>query len=254
MEPAMREDIGKVLVEEPRHGRAQARALQGSRRKLRHRLDPDGEGGPVHVGMRRDAIARKHFGEHLGPLYRYLRQQVNRPWDKVYGELCGALDRRNVVQNHLFQHIGDRVALETVLVDGEVRVRGWRGTEPLGQTRYEMYVHPRTGILLVNRAREKAAHQRRLDRMATAREPAADRRVDIPGLAPDRQWHRIDGIWYEVRLQPLSGEELAYDLVLKRPVSILNRSVLEQRYGHSDRYAAAKRQLDSRTLARHRLR
>jgi hypothetical protein len=36
--------------------------------------------------------------------------------------------RRSVEQNHLFEHFGDRVALETVLVDGEVRVRSWRGT------------------------------------------------------------------------------------------------------------------------------
>lgn len=250
----MREDIGKVLVEEPRHGRASARALQGSRRKLRHRLDPDGEGGPVHVGMRRDAFACKHFGEHLGPLYRYLRQQVNRPWDKVYGELCSALDRRSVVQNHLFQHIGDRVALDTVLVDGEVRVRGWRGTEPLEDTRYEMFVHPRTGILLTNRAREKAARQRKLERAAKSRLAPVDRRANVPGLPPDRQWHRVDAIWYEVELRPLPDGEMAYDLVLKRLVSRVNRSLLMQQYGRSDSYAAAKRQLDSRTLARHELR
>jgi hypothetical protein len=176
---------------------------------------------------------------------------VNRPWDKVYGELCSALDRRNVVQNHLFQHIGDRVSLETVLVDGEVHVRGWRGTEPLRQTRYEMYVHPRTGILLVNRARDKAAHQRKLERAAEAREAAGNRRVDIPGLGPDRQWHRIDGIWYEVELRPLTGEEVVYDIVLKRSVSLLNRALLRERYGTADRYAVNKRQLNRRTIARH---
>jgi len=48
-----------------------------------------------------------------GPLYRYLRQQVNRSWAKVYGELCAQLDRRSVVQAHLFQHIEDKVAIET---------------------------------------------------------------------------------------------------------------------------------------------
>lgn len=250
----MREDMSKVLVEEPRHGRAQARAIQGCRRKRWNELDPDGEGGPVHIGMKRDGMAWKHFGEHLGPLYRYLRQQVDRPWSKVYGELCAGLDRRNVVQNHLFQHIGDRVALETVLVDGEVRVRSWRGTESLGDTRYEMYVHPRTGILLVNRARERTAQRRRLERAAKAREQSADRRTGIPGLGPDRQWHRIEGIWYAVQLRPLQGDVPVFDVVLKRAVSASNRTLLEQTYGRGDVAALSKRQLDSRTLARHGLR
>jgi hypothetical protein len=250
----MREDMSKVLVDEPRHGRAYARAIQGCRRKRWNELDPDGEGGPVHIGMKRDGMAWKHFGEHLGPLYRYLRQQVNRPWSKVYGELCAGLDRRNVVQNHLFQHIGDRVALETVLVDGEVRVRGWRGTESLGDSRHEMYVHPRTGILLVNRARERAAQRRRLERAAKARGQSGDRRTDIPGLGPDRQWHRIEGVWYEVQLGALPGDVPVFDVVLKRPVSVLHRMLLKQTYGRCDAVALTKRQLDSRTLTRHALR
>ena len=249
----MREDMSKVLVEEPRHGRAQARALHGSRRKRWNALDPDGEGGPVHLGMRRDGLSWKHFGEHLGPLYRFLRQQVDRPWSKVYGELCAGLDRRNAVQNHLFQHIGDRVALETVLVDGEVRVRAWRGTQALRDSRCEMYVHPRTGILLLNRGKEKAAHRRRLDRAATARAADVDRRTDIPGLGPDRQWHRLDGHWFEVTLQPLREDARVFDAVLKRGVDPRDRDVLQKLYGRMCA-AATKRQLDGRTLARHGLR
>lgn len=250
----MREDMSKVLVDEPRHGRAQARAIQGSRRKRWNQVDPDGEGARSHLGMKRDGLAWKHFGEHLGPLYRYLRQQVDRPWRLVYGELCAGLDRRNVVQNHLFQHIGDRVALETVLVDGEVRVRSWRGTESLADSRYEMYVHPRTGLLLVNRAREKAAQQLRLERAAKARQGRPDRRIGVAGLGHDRQWHRIEGIWYEVLLQPLQGDAPVYDVVLRRPVSVANRELLAQAYGRGDAAAVAKRQLDGRTLARHGLR
>lgn len=249
----MREDMTKVLVEEPRHGRAYARSVQGARRQRWNRVDPDGEGGPTHIGMQRDGLTNKHFGEHLGPLYRYLRQQVNRPWDKVYGELCSVLDRRNVVQNHLFQHIGDRVAIETKLVEGEVLVPSWRGLQPLSETRYEMYVHPRTRILLVNRAKEKAAHRRKADREAKAQQLDAQRRVDIPGLAPDRQWHRIDGLWFEVQLRPLVDEVPAYDVLLRRNVSAVNRALLIERYGFGDRYAASKRQLNHRTMVRHSL-
>lgn len=250
----MREDMSKVLVEEPRRGQAQARAIQGCRRQQWNRLDPDGEGGPTRMGMRRDGLAWKHFGEHLGPLYRYLRQQVDRPWNKVYGELCAALDRRSVVQNHLFEHIGDRVALETVLVDGEVRVRSWRGEESLADVRHEMYVHPRTGILLLNRARQAAVRQRKLKQAAQVEESRSHRRAGLPGQATGRSWYRIDGIWYEVQLQPLADNVPVFDVVLKRRVDASNRVLLHQAHGRSDVAAIAKRQLDSRTLARHQLR
>lgn len=213
----MREDMTKVLVEEPRHGRAYARSVQGVRRQRWNRVDPDGEGGSTHIGMQRDGLTNKHLGEHLGPLYRYLRQQVNRPWDKVYGELCSVLDRRN------------------------------------GETRHEMYVHPRTRLLLVNRAKEKAAHRHKAERAAKARQLNAERRVDIPGLAPDRQWHRVDGLWFEVELRPLVDEVPVYDVVLRRNVSTDQRAVLRERYGFGNRYAASKRQLNHRTMVRHGL-
>ena len=253
----MREDMDKVLVESPRSGRARASALQGSRRQQRHRLDPDGEGAPQHVGMRRDAIERKHFGEHLGPLYRYLRQQVNRSWAKVYGELCAQLDRRSVVQAHLFQHIGDKVAIETVWHDGQVWTRCWRGLEPLAQSRSELFVHPRTGILLPNRARVIAVKRQREDRALRAAQPHPDRRTGLPGMAPDCQWHRIGGIWYEVTLRPLAapGEgSAAYDVVLKRTVDERQGPLLFARYGHARRYATAKQQLGTAALRAHGLR
>ena len=156
----MRADMDKVLVESPRSGRRFAEAVKGQRRRRREQLDPDGEGGPRHQGMRRDGV--KRFGEHLGPLYRYLRAQVNRPWDKVYGELCAQLDRRSVVQQHLFEHLHDRVAVDTVWIDGQVWWRGrWRALTPLRESRVELYVHPRTGLLLLNRGRLAAAQQAR---------------------------------------------------------------------------------------------
>ena len=148
----MRADMSKVLVEAPRRGRALARAVAGSRRQARNGVDRDGEGAPARLGMKGDRHACKHFGERLGPLYRYLRQQVNRPWAKVYGELCVMLDKRSVVQAHLFQHLHDKVDAETMWRTDGVWVRSRRGLVPLSESRAEMYVHPRTGILLVNRA------------------------------------------------------------------------------------------------------
>ena len=250
----MREDMSKVLVEEPRHGRAFARAIQGQRRQRWNELDRDDEGGPVHIGMRHDRLACKTFGEHLGPLYRYLDRQVHRPWNKVYSELCAGLDRRSVVQNHLFEHIGDHVALRTALIDGEVHVRGRFSTVLLADARQPLFVHPRTGILLPNRARDHAVRQEKLQRAERRKAADVDHRTDIPGLGPDRQWRRIDGLWYEVQLSPLQGDAPIFDIVLKRLVSRQNWALLQQTHGRSDHAAVVKRQLDGRTLARHGLR
>ena len=250
----MRADMSKVLVEEPRSGRAFARAIAGSRRQLRQRPDRDGESAPARFGMKA-GYRSKWFGEHLGPLYRWLRGQVDRPWDKVYSELCATLDRRSVVQAHLFEHIGDEVALETVWQDGQVWTRGWRQLEPLSENRAALYVHPRTGILLENRARTIARRERRQARVTQAQARAQERRIGAP-LPADVQWHRLDGLWYEVRLLPLDHDGAGvpvFDVVLKRVVDARHQSLLGERYDRVGVYAAAKRQLDRKTLRRHGL-
>jgi hypothetical protein len=255
-EAAMREDMDKVLVERPRSGRARVRALQGSRRQRRHRLDPDGESALQRLGMRRDAVDRKHFGEHLNPMYRYLRKQVDRPWDKVYGELCTQLDRRSVVQDHLFQHIKDRVAIDTVWRDGEVLVRRWNELVSLDRCGQELFVHPRTGILLPNREREIERRLERHERAERAARPHPDRRVGLPGMPAHCQWHRLAGLWYEVTLGTLdtaNEDAAAYDVVLKKIVNRRHRNVLCERYGRADFYAIRKRQLGRAELRAHEL-
>jgi len=253
----MREDMDKVLVERPRCGRARVRRLKGSRRQRRHRLDPDGESALQRLGMRRDAIDRKHFGEHLNPMYRYLRKQVDRPWDKVYGELCSHLDRRSVVQDHLFQHIKDRVAIDTVWHEGEVQVVRRSNLIPLARSGAELFVHPLTGILLRNRAREIERRRQSSERADHATQPRPDRRSGLPGMAPDCQWHRLEGHWYEVTLATLeasSDSVPAYDVVLRKLVSGRHREALRERYGPPDRYAIRKRQLGHAALRAHGLR
>lgn len=247
----MRDDMEKVLVESMREGRGRAHAHKGSRRRERERLDPDGEGGRQRFGMRWNDD--KHFGEHLGPLYRYLRTQVNRPWSKVYGELCAHLDRRNVVQNHLFQHIDGRVELETVWHDDEVWFRDWRGMRPIGESRAEMFVHPRTGILLPNRARVIEARRRKQERVAERVAGSAHRRSGLPGMAADCQWQCVSGLWFEVTLRPV-GEAKVDDVLLKRPVCASDRELLRATYGRGDCHAVAKRQLSRKELQRHGLR
>jgi hypothetical protein len=250
----MRADMSKVLVEEPRHGRAAARALVGARRCERQRPDRDGESARSRFGMAQGG-GSKHFGEHLRPLYNWLRQQVDRPWDAVYSELCGTLDRRSVVQNHLFQHLYDEVEAKTEWRDGEVWVvqPRWGDPRPLSESYAELYVHPRTGILLVNRAGAIARKKRREAQRAHAAEGHADRRCGLPGMAPDTVCERIEGVWYLVTLAPLGAAcqaHPAYDVLLHRPVWTIHHEALRARHGKAGVYAAAKRQLDAKALRR----
>jgi len=70
-------------------------------------------------------------------------------------------------------------------------------------------------------------------------------------MAPNCQWHRIDGIWYEITLGTLHsrGEPAAaFDVVLKRVVDGRQAQLLRDRYGHPTRYATGKRQLGSAAL------
>ena len=93
----MRDDMSKVIVERPRRG--------GRTDKHKGRLYRAGEELPGKIGMKQGYTDRKGLNENLSPLKRWLESQVNRPWDKVYAELCANIDRRNTVQEHIFAHI-----------------------------------------------------------------------------------------------------------------------------------------------------
>jgi hypothetical protein len=252
----MRNDMSKVLVESPRLGRALARAFEGTRRRFRDRLDRDGESAPQRMGMRQDTDNRKQFGEHLSPLLRYLQGQVDRPWSKVYSDLCSRLDRRNLVQAHAFVHIDDYVKRATVWHDGRVFVRTRWGLESLAECGCKLYVHPLTGILLRNRAAAVARRRWKEARASVQAESGPDRRIGLPGMSIDRQWHRVRGIWYEVALCLLdegAHAAPAYDVVLGHLVNRDSRKVLAATYGYIDAYAWSKRQLPGKTLRKHGL-
>lgn len=265
----MREDMFKVIVERPRLVNSNGYSRDG--RKFRN-----DEHAPGRLGMKRGYVQRpKWLNENLAPLKRYLEKQVNRPWDKVYGEIRATIDARSTVKQHILQHIGDFVAIDTHWVEtsdgGQVIVRGrWpRGDVPIEEVMVELFVHPRTGILLRNRrfvSWDRRARQARATEQA--RHTAECRDIDA-----HRQFRRIDGIWYEVTLDTLppprthmrntdSGvtTEVVYDacwdVVQKKWVS---RNEGERRNngvrmrnrdkaGDANKYAVSKRQLGAHEL------
>jgi hypothetical protein len=259
----MRDDMYKVIVERPRRGgwmdAGTARAYRNS------------EDAPAKIGIKKGYTRRKWLNENLAPLKRWLASQVNRPWDKVYAELCANIDRRNTVQEHIFAHIDSFVERDARLVDGEVCViDNWpRKLVSIEESRAELYVHPRTGILRENKHRVTWRQERDKKRQAAKAEAAAKQR-DVSGT---EQLHNIDGIWYRVLLAPMdegrpyhdskSGlTELSYpkhwDVVRKQMVSrnrygVEGKPDAEALFGKRYVYAKEKRQLSNAELRRYKL-
>ncbi len=258
----MREDMYKVIVERPRHGK------EGDAIAARLRKDLD---GPMRLGTRA-GYGYRSLNENLAPLRRYLHAQIGRPWNKVFSEICVGIDRRNTVQQHIHQHIRDFIAVdvdicEARLVDLSARRGFLRPDSAISQ---ELYVDPRTGLIRPNKGyrswRHGAAerHRREQAEIATRR-----RMVDEHTFLL-----LLDDVWFRVEVDVLPKERFAeniidsrlhkrviaeprFDVVLRRHISRAMRSDLQQckhLYGSGDLYAVSKRQLSTREIKAHRLR
>ena len=254
----MRADMFKVIVERPRRGGSwskEARGFWGS------------EDTPGRLGMRRGHRHRKTLNENLAPLRRFLVRRAGRPWDAVFSEICAVIDNRSTVKQHIHSHIEDFVAVQTRLIDGEVFAqRAYMPLEPLRDLRQPLYVDPLTGLL--KRNEERAMRRQTLRKEATKRQAELDARRR--NVSSSEQLHRVDGIWYMVRVSCLpevrketrvvNGEqrdflvyERRWDALRKGLVSRRELYVGEELYGRRGLYATTKRQLAERDLRRYGL-
>jgi hypothetical protein len=182
----MRPDMCKVIVERPRYG---------SRLKKRKKHWKKGYRKYVSHEFARENLPRrepmlgawrgkdKSLNEHLGPLKKFLRSQVGRPWDLVHRDLCEHISFANAVQSHVLDHLHCFVA-QPVEVHGS-RVIGTVSAGLRGRTlqKGDMYVCPKTGLL-------KVAKDPRQNFLPTAIR------------AEPRLWYVRDADgWWEVRLQ-----------------------------------------------------
>ncbi len=166
----MRPDMFKVIVERPRVSDS---ARRPGREWFRERQDP--EFAPTVESMRR----RRHdktLNENLAPLYRFLRKNVGRPWNKVRSEIAEHVRPTSAVQAHVLQHLRDFVEEHPVMVDGAPHCIAYGGLRPLvvGGGRYRsLYVDPKTGIL---RIAEKPRRKKPRHPPAEARDTGRPRR------------------------------------------------------------------------------
>ena len=139
----MRDDMAKLLVTTPRIGSS----LKNQEVK-KDRRSKSYEDLPSKSSMRPKSARwteRKELNEYLNPLIRYLRKNCGKPWDKVYSNICANMDRRTVVQEHIFMHLFDFVVVKPSYIDGEP-YRNTYGAMKLYKTGSTFYVD-KNGIL-----------------------------------------------------------------------------------------------------------
>jgi len=176
----MRSDMKKVIVERPRWG-SRLRNLKTAQRVAPQCVfDEDHDSGPRRAPASRH---EKSFNEHLGPLWRFLRSNLGRPWSKVYSEIRAVIDGRGVLGNHLLDHLQWEVETNCFLEGKQVRMWVWgSGSRPV----QGFYVHPKTGLL------QEAPRMRYVSR--AKREPREVVRVQV---GDSRLFERFDGLWFE---------------------------------------------------------
>jgi hypothetical protein len=222
----MRADMAKVIVERPRFG---SRAPSQKKGYLKYIQRTVLDNLPHREPMMGRWRGRGRFlNEHLGPMRRFLRSNVGRPWNKVHQELCEYVSFDNAVQAHVLAHISQDVRRHVEVRGREVFfLQGWRYERPLQPG--EMYVCPATGLL-------------KLVRSTTSPQPPQRLR-----LGQRTQYHRRDDAWWELQLKPMrnasevvrrhaacrprTGDQKSWDVWLERVVSSASEAELELLYG-----------------------
>jgi hypothetical protein len=225
----------KVVVERPRWN-------PGPGKKGRRANLPD-ELLPKYEGIRRPHMNRKMFTDLLGPLRRWLRAQIGRPWNDVYSEACAVIKPDSVIRAHVKTHLLEFVQRHTFMRDGRVWCfsERWGSPEMLielagpGRCRSAFYVDPETGFLCEIPRRQNRPRYR--DEEAKKR-ASTHRRLNETTLL-----RQLNGFWFECRLKPIPKTG-SFDLIEKRIIGPWDAWKIYRRYV----YCASKRQLSRRDL------
>jgi hypothetical protein len=236
----MRSDFHEVLIERPRSGMRIKTRRDG---KPQARLW-DGEDGFEDCVPGRPNRT-KWFDDHLSPLRRWLRAQCNRPWDKVYSELCAGIDTRSVVGQHLRDHALQEVTRNCLM---DAKGKFWTIDYPGYRAVKGLYVHPRTGLLRWQN--EPTKRQYLMEYAESQRQKYAHlHAVDAAG-----GYACLNGTWYQVQLRPLTLKERHRYVGLRSyPYKVYEALSGDLLTPHGLLHISDKRQLSSRELRAHGL-
>src|SRR5207245_497682 len=210
----MRSDMKKVVVERPRGQSYVPNRKFGTR--LRYIPGHDYEEQPKRVGIsesyRNYGYSAKWLTDLLGPLERFLRSSLGRPWNDVYSELCAGLDKRKATGLHIFQHVEHMVERHCHADDdGNIYGNNWRYRKI-----QRFYVHPKTG-LLCEAPRETKRERKRRHLLAMP--------VTRLELGNNTAYQKHDAVWYRVKLMAdyvwrSKTPKPTWDIFLQREVAL----------------------------------
>lgn len=231
----------KVVIERPRWNPGPGK--HGRRGNL-----PD-EQLPKFEGIKRPHDRRKGLTDLLGPLRRWLRSQVGRPWNDVYSEACAVIKPDSIIRMHVKTHLLEFVERNACVQGGRVCVleKGYRGRGiiPITEQRYGwtlFFVHPVSGLL--EELKLPSKEERRLRRRKKQEEL-------FRWINPVMAVKQISGIWYacQFRVTDPYGPFKAYDHAAGEIVGRGGLVRRERDYLH----CILKRQLSKRELRRYGL-
>lgn len=206
----------KVVLERPRGQSNVPNRKFGAR--LRYLPGHDYEEQLKRVGIsasyRDYGYAEKWLRDLLGPLHRFLQKNIGQPWDKVYGEICSTLDRREITGHHLISHLKTDVETNCFMGAGGkvfyLRVYG---------DQYEVddfYVHPETRLL----CRALPPDKRALKRQRLLAEDVTWLKID-----ETRGYRKHEEIWYHAYFRNIfvsyrQQPGMVRDIFLKKDVPL----------------------------------
>jgi hypothetical protein len=179
--------MSKVITERPRSGHRLPSRKAGGRVAVRD-SDDEYEDQPKHLSISwgsQSNWGRKYFSDLLGPLRRYLRGNVGRPWEKVYGEIKSQLDTRTVTGRHVLDHVRRDVKQNCFIAkDGQIYALPMYGA---ARPVHGLFAHPRTGLL---RWKDGGYWTDQKKAQKESQKNANIRKVG------DHSYIKVDGIWY----------------------------------------------------------
>jgi hypothetical protein len=219
----MRSDMDKVIVERPRIGSRFRSRKKGYRKYLTSIALEELPSNEPMLGRWKGR--QRELNEHLGPMRRFLRSNVGRPWNKVHQDLCEHISFDNAVQAHVLLHLRAFVSLHVVVEDKAT-------VFPKGTSKYRrkldvnrMYVCPKSGIL----------------KIVQGHRPSQPK-IRVPVDANMQYLLRVNS-WWEIRLRSIpniAGD--LWDVWFEREVSRLAEKDCIESYGDK-LFAISKRPL-----------
>ncbi|MBP0016479.1 MAG: hypothetical protein J7647_02850 [Cyanobacteria bacterium SBLK] len=204
--------LDRIVIERPREGsRVSYKKVTGYKKALRRITKEASEDGFLKSFILKPKYWKsRYFTDHLSPLIRWLRSQVGQSWDRVYGELCYRLDTSTLSGQHILSHVWDIVERDAIIIDGipycKTAYNGQLRRLDLGHWRWRenLYIHPETGILCLAKKPSRKTKKKRDDRVECDR---------------DRQYRKIDGIWYLISFKKTPLRYKTFDVLLHQKIS-----------------------------------